>query len=170
MPTLEKSPCPTTEPKKCDAIQENAPSKVLRTACNPLVPPRSTTGMPKTGMSIEVRDSLKLKEQEATFCLCDFYRERPDVLLPREKKPHCLEVPARPRQETLSALRVCSFFWHPKVYRGVAHPVMCKSRQASMIMVMQPTRSVREWEARGACRPRPLGRLCRVAGEQPAAG
>ena len=40
-----------------DAIQGNASTKVLRTDCNPLVPPRSTTGMPAIGVSNETRES-----------------------------------------------------------------------------------------------------------------
>ena len=55
-----------------DAIQGNASTKVLRTDCNPLVPPRSTTGMPAIGVSNEMRESPKKQEQVATFAYAIF--------------------------------------------------------------------------------------------------
>ena len=92
-----------------DAIQEKVSTKVLRTDCNPLVRHRSTTGIPTIGVSIEMRESPKLKDQEATFCFCYFYGKHQDHLLTKKTKPHCFHVPARPRQVIPTALRIFDF-------------------------------------------------------------
>jgi hypothetical protein len=155
-PTLGKSPCLSARPAKDTSDQRTVPPKVLPTESHPLILPCLKSPEPKTEARITTRGNPERSVRLYNFSECVRRHVPAAPVAPSTLKP------PKPQHGHQLHLGHCHFYC-------TTVPGCLQSRQSSDLRIqyyqrdvvgVQPTRTVREWEVRGACHPRPRSRLC----------